>query len=58
MNKTCKDFGEVLVALGQGKIVVDKEGHYAKVEDNRLVRSVYSSASSGKCSSLGYAGEP
>ena len=23
MSKTCKDFGEVLVALGQGKIVID-----------------------------------
>ena len=32
MSKTCKDFGEVLVALGQGKIVVDKEGYLVRLQ--------------------------
>ncbi len=34
--KTCKDFGEVLVALGQGKIVKGKQELY-RMTDSRLV---------------------
>ncbi len=33
MSKTCKDFGEVLVALGQGKTVVDIHARRVNIFD-------------------------
>ena len=34
--KQCKDFGEVLVALGQGEIVIDCDGHKVRREGDWL----------------------
>ena len=36
MSKTCKDFGEVLVALGQGKTVINTYEHHVKLERGQL----------------------
>ncbi len=49
MSKTCKDFGEVLVALGQGKTVVDAYGQQVKIKNNWLH---YRVTSTGEWSSL------
>ncbi len=51
MSKTCKDFGEVLVALGQGKTVVDEDGRQVKIKDNG---PHYRIPSTGEWSSLYY----
>jgi hypothetical protein len=35
-EEICANFGEVLVALGQGKVVLDDDGHQIKMVDNWL----------------------